>query len=105
MSSGFTPCGLRAIHIACWSAPGWCASSLGGPPPGRGFTAAPPNAPDPRHTALMHADATAKVFWDFRIDWVITNPPFNLAQPMLEHAVRKARVGVAFLLRKTFLEP
>ncbi|MCP4424428.1 MAG: hypothetical protein GY803_08060 [Chloroflexi bacterium] len=38
-------------------------------------------------------------------DWVITNPPFNQAMPILRQAWSHARVGVAFLLRLTFLEP
>ncbi len=38
-------------------------------------------------------------------DWVITNPPFSLAYPMLLKAMCEARVGVAFLLRLSFVEP
>lgn len=38
-------------------------------------------------------------------DWVITNPPFGLAFPMLQKAIEEATVGVAFLLRISFLEP
>ena len=39
------------------------------------------------------------------IDWVITNPPFNLAYPMLLKSLLNVRVGVAFLLRLSFVEP
>ncbi len=38
-------------------------------------------------------------------DWVITNPPFSLALPILENALAIAKVGVAFLLRLSFAEP
>lgn len=68
---------------------------------------------DPTQPAMSKLDATTvapfeyavRVFQSNRIDWVITNPPFNVALPMLQHAVEWATVGVAFLLRKTFLEP
>jgi len=38
------------------------------------------------------------------IDWIITNPPFNLAEAFARHALRIARRGVAVLVRSTFLE-
>jgi hypothetical protein len=64
---------------------------------------------DPRHAATFHHDACGAQFWAdpalTNIDWVVTNPPFTVAIHVLEHAVRCARVGVAMLLRKTFLEP
>jgi hypothetical protein len=37
-------------------------------------------------------------------DWIITNPPFATAPDMLENALRRARVGVAFLLRLQWIE-
>lgn len=37
-------------------------------------------------------------------DWVITNPPFNLAVDFIETALGIARVGVAMLVRTAFLE-
>lgn len=63
---------------------------------------------DNRHLAQTCHDATAQSYWKNyapAVDWVITNPPFNVALPILIYAVEHARVGVAFLLRKTFLEP
>lgn len=39
-----------------------------------------------------------------QFDWVITNPPFKLAQDFIEHALGFARVGVAMLVRTSFLE-
>lgn len=63
---------------------------------------------DPQHPANTQCDATNGKYWMHQapiVDWVITNPPFNVAMKILPLAVMHARVGVAFLLRKTFLEP
>lgn len=38
------------------------------------------------------------------VDWVITNPPFNLAEAFIATGLRAARRGVAVLLRIAFLE-
>ena len=64
---------------------------------------------DRRHPAMTHHDATKEDFWKFitadcPIEWVISNLPFNVAFPILEHALHYT-ARVAFLLRKTFLEP
>lgn len=37
-------------------------------------------------------------------DWIITNPPFSLAEEFIIAALRRARVGVAMLVRSAFLE-
>ena len=37
-------------------------------------------------------------------DWVITNPPFRLAEEFVNRALAVARVGVAILARTVFLE-
>jgi len=63
---------------------------------------------DRRHPAMTHWNAELAEYWGMwapEVDWVITNPPFNVALPILQHAVAHAKIGVAFLLRKTFLEP
>lgn len=39
-----------------------------------------------------------------RVDWIVTNPPFSLAEPFFARAFDVAEVGVAFLLRTSFLE-
>jgi hypothetical protein len=39
-----------------------------------------------------------------KIDWIITNPPFRLAAEFVHRAVDIARVGVAMLVRTSFLE-
>ena len=38
------------------------------------------------------------------VDWVITNPPFRLAQAFIEKALDEARVGVAMFARLAFIE-
>lgn len=37
-------------------------------------------------------------------DWVITNPPFRLAEEFIQHGLTVARRGVAVLVRTVFLE-
>lgn len=39
-----------------------------------------------------------------RADWIITNPPFRLAEAFVLRALAEADVGVAMLVRTTFLE-
>lgn len=41
---------------------------------------------------------------DRQYDWVISNPPFTLAQEFIFEGLRRARVGVAMLVRLSFLE-
>ena len=38
------------------------------------------------------------------VDWVITNPPFRLAEEFVLRALRVARKGVAIIARTVFLE-
>lgn len=38
------------------------------------------------------------------VDWIISNPPFRLAQDFIVRALGIARVGVAMLVRTSFLE-
>lgn len=42
---------------------------------------------------------------DKPIDWTVTNPPFVAAYEILKRAIEHSRVGVAFFLRLSFLEP
>lgn len=62
---------------------------------------------DERHEATTHADATVNTdgLWDWHPDWVITNPPFSAAFDIVRQAVEVAQIGVAMLLRVTWLEP
>lgn len=41
---------------------------------------------------------------DVAADWIITNPPFKLAEEFCHTAIRRANIGVAMLVRTTFLE-
>ena len=53
-------------------------------------------------------DATRDAYWDALVekpDWVITNPPFNCATPILRHSLMNSERGVAMLLRLSYLEP
>jgi hypothetical protein len=44
--------------------------------------------------------------WAFpQVSWVITNPPFSDAQAIIENALKRVGVGVACILRLSFLEP
>lgn len=47
-----------------------------------------------------------QVLWDDGrcIDWIISNPPFRLAEQFIERASKIARVGFAFLVRTSFIE-
>lgn len=49
-------------------------------------------------------DFTGKPMNVERPDWVITNPPFNLASEFVQHALTVARQGVAIIVRGAFLE-
>jgi hypothetical protein len=62
---------------------------------------------DLERPATYHLDARSPCAWETfpPCDWVVTNPPFGDALCILSHAVKHARVGVAFLLRLSFLEP
>jgi len=51
-------------------------------------------------------DATKLEYWHNKSpDWVITNPPFNQATPIIEHSLKHAKHGVIMLLRSSYLEP
>jgi len=39
-----------------------------------------------------------------RVDWIITNPPFNLAEEFVQRALCVVNVGVAFILRSSWME-
>lgn len=39
-----------------------------------------------------------------RADWIITNPPFRLADQFVNHALNRASHGIAMLVRTQFLE-
>lgn len=64
---------------------------------------------DRAHRTMFHGDATdpQATIWQLteRPRWVVTNPPFNMANEILRIAWERATVGIAFLLRLSYLEP
>lgn len=52
-------------------------------------------------------DAANKEYWDLqpKHDWVISNPPYRLASPIIRHALGHSLIGVTMLLRLSYLEP
>jgi hypothetical protein len=60
---------------------------------------------DTARAADEHHDARAGTAWSDWSDWVVSNPPFSDAMAITRLAVENARVGVAMLLRLSFLEP
>lgn len=68
---------------------------------------------DPAMPATWHLDATTGELWTRaaammeegrRIEWVVSNFPFDVAFPILQYALAHVP-NVAVLLRKTFTEP
>ena len=66
---------------------------------------------DPDRRADFHYDMTSPADW-FKLlqtmprpDWIIENPPFACALPILDHAVQVAGMGVAIMARVSFCEP
>lgn len=52
-------------------------------------------------------DATDPQYWieSPKVDWVVTNPPFSVAEKIIPLAYEHADRGIAFLLRLSYLEP
>ncbi len=42
--------------------------------------------------------------WCGRVDWIITNPPFRLAEEFVDRGLELAEEGVAILVRSVFIE-
>lgn len=65
---------------------------------------------DPQMNCSFCGDATRRDFWEgvtemMPVDWVVTNPPFNVAAQIIPLAYEFAETGIAMLLRLSFLEP
>lgn len=56
------------------------------------------------HGVASYVGVGPDVLPDERPDWVITNPPFNLALQFAERALHESREGVALLMRTAWLE-
>ena len=50
------------------------------------------------------ADFLSGLYQNNSFDWVVTNPPFRLAESFIQTALTVARVGVAVLVRTVFVE-
>jgi hypothetical protein len=53
---------------------------------------------------FLHPDTYPHGGDDLEVDWIITNPPFNLALEFIQKALTIAKRGVAMLVRMQFLE-
>lgn len=78
---------------------------------GRGYMAVPLGEYFGRVTATdvaLYGFAPPRNFLDYpdgeEFDWIITNPPFRLAEEFVLHALPRARRGVAMLVRTVFIE-
>lgn len=63
---------------------------------------------DPETLWPEHHDATHRLSWAKYwngLDWIVTNPPFNVAAEIVPLAYEHARAGIAMLLRLSYLEP
>lgn len=70
------------------------------------------NDVDAAREATFHRNAASVGEWDSfpDVEWIVTNPPFCVAHHVLRHALafmrrRPSGIGVAMLLRLSFLEP
>lgn len=54
-----------------------------------------------------HMDATTQRYWDQvgELHWTVSNPPFEPALDIIEHALAHSQVGVAMHLRASIHEP
>lgn len=63
---------------------------------------------DTKWEAEFHGDAACSAWWKThgrQWDWVVSNPPFNVAHKIVPLAFEHAFDGVAMLLRLSYLEP
>lgn len=67
---------------------------------------------DPAWSPMVCGDARERTFWreadaliEDGIDWIVTNPPFNVAAQIVPAAYNHAVKGIAMLLRLSYLEP
>jgi len=65
--------------------------------------------PHAEYVCNYNLDATDPAAWqqweDLEIDWAVTNPPYNRADEIVPLAFEHTKIGVAVLLRLSYLEP
>lgn len=92
---------LKTMHVLeCCNGDGAISREL------YGYDSLWTNDIDQSLTADFHNDVTQDwYFSNHAFDYIITNPPFNQAAQIVPLAYSHARVGMAMLLRLSFLEP
>lgn len=61
---------------------------------------------DPKIEADHHMNAVqSEIYKMVGTDWIISNPPYSQALAIVQQSYEAAKVGCAFLLRLSFLEP
>lgn len=95
---------LRGFVLECCSGDGAIANALKTSKPKAHLVTT--NDLDQKWDADFHGDATDPAWWeDQNCNWVVTNPPFTVAEKIVPLAVKHAFNGVAMLLRLSYLEP
>lgn len=61
--------------------------------------------PDFENCDICGEDYFTSEIGETAVDWIITNPPYSCAPQFVRRALNQAQVGVAMLLRLSFLEP
>lgn len=62
---------------------------------------------DPKNSSDFHVDVSISTNWKSlpKVEWIITNPPFNLASQIIPLAYENSILGVIALLRLSYIEP
>jgi hypothetical protein len=95
---------MNGFVLECCSGDGAIATALQNTVPKKHLVET--NDLDPKWDADQHGDATDVRWWmNQTCNWVVTNPPFNVAAKILPLAFERAFNGVAMLLRLSYLEP
>lgn len=98
-----SPAPLKPRHVILEPCAG--AGALASPLKQAGYNVLT-NDIDPSYECHFSLDAAGPHLWrETRPAWVITNPPYNQLEPILEHSLCHATVGVAVILRLSALEP
>ncbi len=93
---------IKGSVFECCNGDGGISKNLRGLVPGEPLIT---NDIDTALEADFHFDVARPWSVPIKCDWVISNPPFNEAAVIIPHAYEYATVGVAMLLRLSYLEP